>query len=249
MKHPSRSFLPSMLIAVASCVGLAFLFAQTTASQTRETEIAYAPPESYSFINQWSVNDAYGVAVDASGNVFVTSSTDKQVYKFDANGNAIGMLNPGTRPFQLPFGIAIDQNGFIYVADNGRNEIRKFDPNTLQDVKRWKKGCAAYPLLKQPRGIGTSGANRVYVADSANHVIQIYDANGMSKGCYGGLGKGEGKFTWPSGVAVDAAGKIWVSESNIHRVQVLKKNGTHDKFCKTFDSKKLRLIPKLCAIA
>jgi hypothetical protein len=77
-------------------------------------------------------NVAYfrGLAVDKRGNYFVIDFANKQIFKFDKDGNLIKIIgNPGNGPgeFQAPLAIAIDGAENIYVADNELRRINVFD--------------------------------------------------------------------------------------------------------------------------
>ncbi|MGV7394668.1 serine/threonine protein kinase, partial [Mycobacterium kansasii] len=74
------------------------------------------------------LNHPDGVAVDASGTVYVADSDNDRVLK----------LNPGSNtPIPLPFtglavpsAIAVDTAGAIYVADHETGKVVKMDPGS-----------------------------------------------------------------------------------------------------------------------
>jgi DNA-binding beta-propeller fold protein YncE len=72
-----------------------------------------------------------------------------------------------------------------------------------------------------PSGLATNAAGRVvYVADSGNHRIQVFDAAGNFLRTFGGEGSGDGQFIAPFGVATDAAGRVvYVVDTFNHRIQ------------------------------
>ncbi len=81
----------------------------------------------------------FGIAVDHSGQVYVSDSINCQICKISLGG-VIGTLAgvfgfPGyldgsgaTARFSIPFGIDVDSSGQLYVADYGNNRIRKITP-------------------------------------------------------------------------------------------------------------------------
>ena len=79
-----------------------------------------------------------GVAVDASGNLYVSESGTNTVRKMDPTGavaTLAGSFSSGfadglgtAAAFSNPGGIAVDAAGFVYVADSGNNAVRKISP-------------------------------------------------------------------------------------------------------------------------
>jgi tripartite motif-containing protein 71 len=69
--------------------------------------------------------------------------------------------------------------------------------------------------------VATDAAGRVvYVADSNNHRIQVFDAAGNFLRKFGSPGTGDGQLLIPFGVATDAAGRVvYVTDSFNHRIQ------------------------------
>jgi uncharacterized protein (TIGR03663 family) len=67
--------------------------------------------------------------------------------------------------------------------------------------------------LAGPRGITTDGKGNMYVADSLNHRIVIFDSTGKLRQTVGSKGSGPGQLYEPSGVAVDADGNIYVADT------------------------------------
>ena len=59
----------------------------------------------------------------------------------------------------------------------------------------------------------------VYVADSDNHRVQKFTAEGKFLTEWGEFGEAPGQFNVSLGIAVDAAGNVYVSDSHNHRIQ------------------------------
>jgi hypothetical protein len=66
--------------------------------------------------------------------------------------------------------------------------------------------------------LATDGAANAYVADSGNHRIQTFDAQGNYQSQWGSYGTGDGQFDTPADVAVTAAA-AFVSDGGNDRVQ------------------------------
>ena len=82
--------------------------------------------------------------------------------------------------------------------------------------------------LSWPVGIAVdSSSGNVYVADTANHRIQVFSSNGtfiISE--WGRFGGGNGSFNHPQGIAVDQEGNVYVADTANNRIQVFSSNGT-----------------------
>lgn len=73
--------------------------------------------------------------------------------------------------------------------------------------------------LNEPKGVALDKEGNIYVADSQNHRLQKFDAQGNFLTQVGGLGVGDGQFNEPWGVAVDVAGNVYVADTWNHRIQ------------------------------
>ncbi|MGQ9787564.1 MAG: LamG-like jellyroll fold domain-containing protein, partial [Anaerolineae bacterium] len=68
---------------------------------------------------------------------------------------------------------------------------------------------------------------RILVADSGNHRIQVFNAEGDFVSAYGGYGNGPGEFNNPQGLAVDSSGNVIVADTGNNRLQVLSFDGAN----------------------
>ena len=78
--------------------------------------------------------------------------------------------------------------------------------------------------LSEPRGVAVDAKGNLYVADSKNSRIAIFDGNGAFMRAVGS-GGGEGQLKEPSGVAVGPDGTIYVADTWNHRVARFGPNG------------------------
>jgi tripartite motif-containing protein 71 len=69
-----------------------------------------------------------------------------------------------------------------------------------------------------PRGIAIDAANNIYVTDSGNYRVQVFDTNGNYKTQWGD----PSLFESPNGIAIDSNGNIYVADTqNGYQVQKL----------------------------
>ena len=181
----------------------------------------------------WEIND---IATDPSGNTWIVDGSSL-VLKFDAMGNYISQLrrddDVNTHMSQAT-SIAFDSAGNIYVSDGaswwnsgGRHRIQVFDRNGWYLSTIGTAGTAGTGNLqfRAPRHIVIYN-NILYVADSANHRIQIIDVSSPTTPAYigtlgvtGQSGSDHQHFNDPSGVAADM-NYIYVADTGNNRVQV-----------------------------
>lgn len=79
-----------------------------------------------------------------------------------------------------------------------------------------------------PRGVATDGSGNVYVADSLNHRIAVYDKTGRFLRAWGTVGTGPGQFSSnqsPLGVAVSGNGMVYVADTWNQRIEVFSETG------------------------
>ena len=78
--------------------------------------------------------------------------------------------------------------------------------------------------FNRAEGVCVDAMDKIYVADSCNHRIQIFAADGKFLREFGRAGTKLGELSYPYDVAVDKAGNIFVCEFGNSRVQVFDAN-------------------------
>ncbi|MDR3704656.1 MAG: T9SS type A sorting domain-containing protein [Paludibacteraceae bacterium] len=180
-----------------------------------------------------------GVAVDASGNVYVVED-DNMIRKIMATGvvttfagsTASGSTNgTGTSAsFYNPTGVATDASGNVYVADYYNNMIRKISGagvvTTLagSTTSGSTNGTGTSASFNLPVDVAVDASGNVYVADFNNRMIRKITATGevttlagsTASGSKNGIGT-SASFYNLSGIAVDAFGNVYVADNNMIR--------------------------------
>ncbi|MFN3407998.1 MAG: 6-bladed beta-propeller [Limisphaerales bacterium] len=79
--------------------------------------------------------------------------------------------------------------------------------------------------FNRAEGIGVDPQDRLYVADSCNHRVQVFTSDGQFVREFGKPGSGPGQLSYPYDVKVDAAGHVFVCEFGNSRIQVFDGEG------------------------
>lgn len=88
------------------------------------------------FLGDWSggregFGDAFGLAVDSAGDVYVADTGNHRILKFDATGGLHmiwGSLGVGDGQFNRPYDVAVGPDGAVYIADGENFRVQKFVP-------------------------------------------------------------------------------------------------------------------------
>ena len=181
------------------------------------------------------LNGPQGVAVDGSGNVYVTDTFDCAIVKYNSSGAYVREFGlPGfgcTAPPGIG-GVAVDGSGNIYVADQYNMRIQKFNSSGTYVSTLGVTGVLGSDNshFYYPNGVAVDSFNNLYVADMYNDRIQKFNSSGAyvsTLGVSGGYGSDNSHFIWPTGVAVDSSGNLYVADMYNDRVQEFNSSGTY----------------------
>ncbi len=79
--------------------------------------------------------------------------------------------------------------------------------------------------FNNPTAVAFGRDGDIFVTDTLNAVVQVFDRNGKFKFYLGEPGMKGGQFTIPWGIATDKDGKVYVSDIAQHRIQIFNHNG------------------------
>ncbi len=123
-----------------------------------------------------------GVGADFRGNVFV-SEPDLDRVRIAAPASNWWTVGFITGPFDNPRGVGADRAGRMYVADAGTDKVHVFDvvrqlPGPGANID-WATGATS-PVanitgFNNPQDVTFYGSDRMYVADSGNHQVQVFE--------------------------------------------------------------------------
>ena len=178
------------------------------------------------------LNNPFGVGFTSSGDMVASEEMGYKVSIFDSRGRIIrtfGTSKDREDNMIFPKGIAIDEADNIYVCSN--DQVGKFSVTgeLTKFVGRFHRGTKD-DEFDEPHGI-TLYDNQVYVCDTGNSRIQVFDADLKFCQSIGSHGTEEGQFNEPCDVTFDSDGNMFVADTKNDRVQVLDSSG---RFIRSF---------------
>jgi len=164
----------------------------------------------FSFVTEWghqtadppnrildpvSFNGPAGMAIDASGTIYIADNSNQRVEKYDSDGIFIAVLtecpdisvadihhcsDPGE--IKGPMDVAVDPTGeYVYVVTGFWDMISKFDSDG-NFILSWGydpvQNSVLADFMREPAGVAVDEAGDVYVTDIGGSVIWKFDSEG-----------------------------------------------------------------------
>lgn len=190
----------------------------------------------------------HGVAVDASGNLYIADVYNHRVRKVDTGGTITTVVGNGGAGYSgdggpataaslyWPVFVAIDAVGNLYITDSGTASIRKVDASGIittiagNGIPGYSGdgGLATSASFNWPFGVVVDASGNVYIADLWNHRIRRVDTSGMvttiaGNGVSGYSGDGglatSASINAPYGIDIDDDGNIYIGDHYNGRIR------------------------------
>jgi sugar lactone lactonase YvrE len=180
-------------------------------------------------------NVPHGIHVDRDGNVWVTdvqgpdgrdasrNGKGHTVYKFSSDGKVLltlgtpGVAGDGTGArLNGPSDVATGPTGDIFVADGHSEESRDGAPPAIARIvkftkdgtyiKSWGRAGSKPGEFSSPHGLAFDSRGRLFVADTGNNRLQIFDQEGRFVAAWTQFGR-------PSGIFIDRNDTLYCADS------------------------------------
>ena len=148
-----------------------------------------------------------GVAIDASGNVWVPNYGSSSVSEFNSNGKPTTLSPYIAAGLDNPTSVAIDVYGSAWVANYNGNDISEF--NSAGQKISGPPGFTGGGL-NEPYGIAIDSVGNAWAANFGGNTLSEFESNAS-----GGLalssssGYGGDVLAGPAGIAADTNGDVW----------------------------------------
>jgi DNA-binding beta-propeller fold protein YncE len=164
-----------------------------------------------------------GVTVDNNGYIYLTDSVLKKVFVFDKSGKYIKEIG-SSEIFSRPTGIT-NEGDRIYIVDTLNHCIKVFNKDSGNFLFSFGKRGVKEGDFNYPTHICSDRDSFLYVSDSLNFRVQIFNKDGIFIASFGKPGDNIGSFANPKGIAVDPDGNIYVVDAKFDNVQIFNRQG------------------------
>jgi DNA-binding beta-propeller fold protein YncE len=169
-----------------------------------------------------------GMCRDRDGSIIVVEPHYQRLNHYSPEGKLLaqwGERGTNAGQFMMPRAAAVNSRGEILVSEYRDVErVQRFSPGGKKFLDNFGHMGTAPGELNRPEGLCVDAQDRIYVADSCNHRIQIFSIDGKFIRAYGKAGTGKGELSYPYDICIDAAGKQYVCEFGNSRIQVFDAN-------------------------
>jgi len=200
------------------------------------------------------LSDPVGVAVDASGNVYISDAGNSRIRKVNTAGVITTVAGTEIRGYNgdnipataaelyLPVGIAIDGSGNLYICDGGNFRVRMVNTSgiitTIAGTGTLGFGSYGGPAtatdINQPVGIAVDAAGNIFFTDDADEYVFRVNTSGIFTTVAGNGHTGyngdnipatTAHLSSPNGLAVDADENVYIADYGNDRIRKVNTSG------------------------
>ncbi len=191
-----------------------------------------------------------GLALDQSGNLYISDPGDNRIREVLTNGTIITFAGNGTAGFSgdggaatkamlnFPQGIAFDSKGDLIIADRDNNRLRSVAPDgtistiagTGTGASSGNGGPATTAGLNNPFAVTTDSNGNIFLIETGGATVREISSNGIISLAAGNGQIGFGGDGGPAvdatlgaadGLAADPSGNLYIADFNNDRVRVV----------------------------
>ncbi len=193
-----------------------------------------------------------GIAVDASGNVYIADSNNFRIRMISAAGTITTVAGSGaggfsgdggpatSAQFYRVTGITVDGTGNLFITDTFNARIREVANGVINTVAgngsvgfSGDGGQAILASMNNPLGVAVDGSGNILIADQNNYRIRRVGNGAIRTLAGNGLLSYSGdngpatsaQMNQPAGIAVDGSNNIYVVDTLNSRVRMVSPGG------------------------
>ncbi|MBS1825157.1 MAG: SMP-30/gluconolactonase/LRE family protein [Acidobacteria bacterium] len=197
--------------------------------------------------NALPFDDPRGIAVDPSGNVFLSDTARHRVIRIAVSGEmsvVAGTGKPGfsgdggpadSAELNQPYGLALDSLGNLYIADLQNARVRKVDlAGRIVTVAGGGANSVTSGLeatavaLKAPRNVAVDSAGSLFISDFLDHRVlrvalstrvSVLAGTGSPGAALDSVIATAGTLSYPAGLHITPSGEVYVADSGNHAIR------------------------------
>ena len=165
------------------------------------------------------------ITISQDGRVYVSDIVSDRVFVYNSEGKFMTAIGHQGE-FERPTGLAIDEKRRrLYVSDTKKHNIRAYsldDESLLLTIGERGSGVGEFNF---PTDIAVDSTGNLYVVDTGNFRVQVFDPDGKYIKSMGRIGDTPGSFARPKGIAIDSEDHIYVVDAAFDNFQIFNKEG------------------------
>ncbi len=188
-----------------------------------------------------NISSPVGVAVDASGNLYIADQGNNAIRQVATNGIISTVAGNGANVFfgdggqatnaslSSPADVVVDAVGNLFIADSGNKRIRKVAVSGVISTVAGSGnagyygdgGAATGAFMESPASVAVDALGNLYIADGTEHVRKV-NVKGIISTVAGNAGLGysgdggpatNSKLSEVYGVATDLSGNVYLADT------------------------------------
>lgn len=175
-----------------------------------------------------------GLSIDHDGNVLVADTHYFRVLVYTKQGKRLedrtigGVCGHGPGEFNFVTDAVEDSKGNIFVSEYGEHDRVQMFSASGEFICQWGVSGSDKMQFLRPNNLAIDDRDRIWVADSCNHRIQVFeirDKQAELVTMWGEEGTDAGQMRYPYDLVFDADGNLLVAEFGNHRIQKFSPDG------------------------
>jgi len=161
-----------------------------------------------------------GITVDSKDRIWVADAVKQHVYVFQPDGTVLMALGK-VGEMSNPTSVAVDEARHrLYVVDSRAHTILVYDQESGQFITKFGKRGKGDGEFNFPTNVAVGRGGRIYVTDTLNCRVQIFDPDYKFVDAFGSRGNAFGDFLKPKGLALDSYQNLYVVDSDFDNFQI-----------------------------